>query len=260
LHALVCLLAKRDQRFGTFFLRNRPELELMRRLAERNPGDSPLRISVLGCSIGAEVYSILWAMRSGIPEVKVAMCAVDISPEILAFAERGAYTVAASQRVGAAIFERLTESERSGMFDWEGERATIKACLKQGISWHLGDAADPELVRQLGPQDMVVASNFLCHMVPVEAERCLRNIARLVRPGGHLFISGVDLDVRTKVARNLGWTPVPDLLEEIHQGDPCMSRDWPWEYWGLEPMNKKRADWLRRYAAAFQANRPGPSN
>jgi hypothetical protein len=31
LHTLVCLRAGREQYFGTFFLRNRPALELMRR-------------------------------------------------------------------------------------------------------------------------------------------------------------------------------------------------------------------------------------
>jgi 2-polyprenyl-3-methyl-5-hydroxy-6-metoxy-1,4-benzoquinol methylase len=56
----------------------------------------------------------------------------------------------------------------------------------------------------LGPKDMLVASNFLCHMATADAEKCLRNIAQLVNPGGYLFVSGVDLDVRTKVALDLG--------------------------------------------------------
>jgi hypothetical protein len=37
----------------------------------------------------------------------------------------------------------------------------------------------------------------------------------MVKPDGYLFVSGVDLDVRTKVARDLGWKPVSDLLREI---------------------------------------------
>jgi len=43
----------------------------------------------------------------------------------------------------------------------------------------------------------------------------MRNIARLVKPGGYL----VDLEVRTRVARSLGWKPVGDLLRETHEGD-----------------------------------------
>jgi hypothetical protein len=98
----------------------------------------------------------------------------------------------------------------------------------------------------------VVANNFLCHMHALMAERCLRNIARLVRPHGYLFVSGIDLDVRAKVADDLGWHPVQELLEEIHEGDPWMKTFWPWHYAGLEPLNEKRGDWKRRYAAAFQ--------
>jgi len=152
---------------------------------------------------------------------------VDISKEILSFAEKGIYAPDTSQLVNASIFERLTEAEKAEMFDWEGEQAKVKSRLRDGITWHLGNATDPELIHTLGPQDMVVASNFLCHMAPLAAERCLNNIAQLVSPGGYLFVSGVDLDVRTKVAVDLGWEPAPDLIAEIHNGDPSVRADWP---------------------------------
>jgi len=256
LHTLVCLSARRQQFFGTFFLRNRPALELMCRLAREKDHGSTLRIAVLGCSIGAEVYSILWIIRSARPDLKVLLDAVDISREILSFAEKGIYTPDTSQLVGASIFERLTEAEMVEMFDWNGDQATVKSWLREGITWHLRDAADPELIKILGPQDMVVASNFLCHMPRADAEKCLGNVARLVSPGGHLFVSGVDLDVRTKVALDLGWEPVSELVKEIHNGDPSLRGDWPWQWWGLEPLNRKRRDWQTRYAAAFRIGGP----
>jgi chemotaxis protein methyltransferase CheR len=256
LHSLVCIRARRQQFFGTFFLRNRAALELMRRLAQQKAHGSTLRIAVLGCSIGAEVYSILWSIRSTRPDLKVLLDAVDISKEILSFAEKGIYSPSTSQSVNASIFERLTETEMVELFDWEGDRAKVKSWLREGIKWQLRDAADPELVNILGRQDMVVASNFLCHMARGDAEKCLGNIARLVSPGGYLFVSGVDLDVRTKVALDLGWEPVRELIEEIHDGDRSVRADWPWEWWGLEPLNRKRQDWQTRYAAAFQIGSP----
>jgi len=256
LHTLVCLSARRQQYFGTFFLRNRPALELMRRLAEHRDHGSTLRIAVLGCSIGAEVYSILWIIHSARPDLKVLLGAVDISKEILSFAEKGIYAPSTPQSVDASIFERLTEAEMLEMFDWEGDRAKIKSWLREGITWQPADAADPNLINILGPQDMVVASNFLCHMASADAERCLGNIARLVSPGGYLFVSGVDLDVRTKVALDLGWEPVRELIVEIHDGDRSVRADWPWAWWGLEPLNRKRQDWQTRYAAAFRIGSP----
>jgi chemotaxis methyl-accepting protein methylase len=252
LHTLVCLSARRQQFFGTFFLRNRPALELMRRLARQKPQGSTLRIAVLGCSIGAEVYSILWIIRSARPDLKVLLDAVDISKEILSFAQKGIYAPDTYQLVGASIFERLTKAEMIEMFDWEGDQATVKSWLREGITWQLGHAADPKLINILGSQDIVVASNFLCHMARADAEKCLRNIAQLVSPGGYLFASGVDLDVRTKVALDLGWEPVRELIAEIHDGDRSLRADWPWAWWGLEPLNRKRHDWQTRYAASFR--------
>jgi SAM-dependent methyltransferase len=254
LHTLVRLRARRQQYFGTFFLRNRPALELIRRLCEQKDRGAVLRIAVLGCSIGAEVYSILWSIRTARPDLRVVLHAADISEEILNIAERGVYGLNTSAFVGSSIFERLTAREKQEMLDWEGDQAKIKPWLREGIIWKLGDAADPELLSVLGFQDLVVGSNFLCHMAPVDAEKCLRNMARLVGPGGHLFVSGVDLDVRTKVALDLGWKPIPELMADIHDGDQSVRADWPWQWWALEPLDQRKPDWRIRYAAAFQVN------
>jgi chemotaxis methyl-accepting protein methylase len=252
LHTLVRRCANRQQFFGTFFLRNRPELEQIRRVIQSQPHGSTLGIAVLGCSTGAEVYSLLWTVRSARPDLKLQTHAVDISPEILRIAETAVYTSESSATLGKSIFERLSNSELHEIFDWNGEKGAVKPWIRAGITWHLGDAADPELVRVLGPQDIVLASNFLCHMTPALAERCLRNISHLVDHGGHLFVLGVDLEVRSKVARELGWQPVPDLIREIHDGDPSVRGDWPWEWWALEPLNDKRRDWQLRYAVAYR--------
>jgi chemotaxis methyl-accepting protein methylase len=246
----------------------------MRRLLHQHSDGSGLDISVLACSKGAEVYSVAWTIRSARPGLKLRIHAVDISAAVLEFAERGVYSFespgvlnpttgesirqredvrrATHEDQNAPIFERMTAQEIEAMCDLEGDRAKVKSWLREGIAWHLGDAGDPELVDILGPQDIVVANRFLCHMAPVAAARCLRNVARLIKPGGYLFVSGVDLDVRTTVAREMGWRPVTNLIREIHEGDASLRRDWPLEYWGLEPFECDRSDWMIRYASVFQ--------
>ena len=275
LHALVRFRAERRQYFGTFFLRNRPELELVRCLLDQKAHGSGLDISVLACSKGAEVYSVLWTIRSARPDLRVRMHAVDISDKIVAFAQRGAYSLRSSLDAlkgandeavnergdvswntaidqSAPLFERMTDNEVESIFEAQGNQARVRSWLREGIIWLCGDAGDPELVGVLGPQDIVMANRFLCHMEPATAERCLRNIARLVKPGGHLFVSGIDLDVRTRIARSMGWKPVPHLIRDIHEGDPSLRRGWPLEYWGLEPFCDDRSDWTIRYASVFQ--------
>jgi polysaccharide pyruvyl transferase WcaK-like protein len=252
LHALVCRRADREMYLGTLFLRNRPALELMRRLVQNRERGARIKIAVLGCSIGVEVYSILWTLRSSRPDLELSVHAVDISSEVIRVAERGVYSPYESEMVHSSIFDGLTEPERAEMFDWECDEATIKPWLRAGVTWQVGDAADPDLISSLGPQDLVVANNFLCHMPAQSAQHCLRNLAQLAGPGGYLFVTGVDLDVRTKVALELGWEPIPELTAEIHDGDPLVRSDWPLQWWGLEPLDRRRPGWETRYAACFR--------
>ena len=130
LHSLVRLTSTRQQYFGTFFLRNRPALELMRRLAEEKAEGSTLRLAVLACSIGAEVYSILWTIRSARPDLKVRVYAIDISRDILNFAKKGIYSPSTCGLVGSSIFERLTAHEMEQMFDLQGDETSIKPWLR----------------------------------------------------------------------------------------------------------------------------------
>jgi SAM-dependent methyltransferase len=184
--------------------------------------------------------------------------AVDISNEVLEVAREGVYALGVSELAAEPICERMTEDELWKMFDREDGKLKVKSWIKEGIAWRAGDVRDPQIVDVLGRQDIVVANDFLCHMQPAEAESCLRNIAGLVDPGGYLVVSGVDLDVRTKVADALGWKPVRDAIEAIHEGDRSLRRSWPWRYWGLEPFDKKRQDWDVRYASVFQIGAAPP--
>jgi O-antigen/teichoic acid export membrane protein/chemotaxis methyl-accepting protein methylase len=274
LHRLTQLRATRRQSVGTFFFRNRPELELLIRLLDQKRQGSTLNVTILACSKGAEVYSISYTIRCARMDLKVRLCALDISTDILEFAETGVYSLKSHDGSGApspgslalaedvvastsrdqpsSIFERMSCGEMKAMFDREGDQVRVKPRFREGISWHLGDAGDPGLVGALGLQDIVVANRFLCHMHPEKAEECLRNLTQLVKPGGYLFVSGVDLGVRSKVARELGWRPVTELIREIHEGDPSLRRDWPLQYWGLEPFDQGRIDWKMRYASVFQ--------
>lgn len=257
LHRLVRMQNVRGQLLHTFFLRNRATLELIARVvARRRTTADVLKVAVLGCSAGAEAYSVAWKIRSTCPNMKLALRAVDISRRAVDLARGGVYSQATAQITGTDPFDRMTEAEIDELFDRRDDGLAIKPWLREGIKWDVCDVSKPEIVDLLGPQEIVVANNFLCHMDAPAAEACLRNIASLVGPNGYLFVSGIDIEVRTRVANDLGWLPLTELIEEIHQGDPRMATDWPWNYSALEPLNKRRRDWQLRYAAAFQLSAP----
>lgn len=252
-HSLVVAGADRRMYLGTFFLRNRPELSLLGRLCNlRARTGEAVRIAVLGCSNGAEVYSIAYALRSAQPALPFLCNAVDLSADAVEVGRRGEYPSGFPNLVDERMFARMSAEEMERMFDRDGDLLRVKPWVREGIEWRVGDAADPAIAASLGPQDVVVANRFLCHLQPAAAEECLRSVARLVAPGGYLFVSGVDLDVRTRVALQLGLAPVLDSLEELHEGDPSLRASWPAKYWGLEPIDKARADWKIRYASVFQ--------
>ena len=275
LHAVVRKTDRRDQNHSTLFFRNRAELTLLTRLMERKEAGGTLKMAVMGCSKGAEVYSIMAAIRLARPDLKVSVCGVDVSEDILKFAKEGVYSLAGADEVrsavnrygteseivayhttrdqrGLSLFERVTPIEMEVMFERDGDRARVKSWLSEGISWHCGSAEDPKLVSILGHQDVVVANRFLCHMAPAAAESCLRNLARLVKPGGYLFASGVDLDVREKVAKEMGWEPVEELMKDVYEGDRTLTDGWPTEYWAIEPFKATQRNWMTRYSSAFR--------
>jgi chemotaxis methyl-accepting protein methylase len=272
LHRFIQLRSARTQNVGTFFFRNRNELELLTRLLDRRAGGSTLHVTILGCSKGAEVYSFCYTIRSARPDLDLRLHGVDLDPDVLNFAKEGVYSrkspgvpethtssiqseeLASKTSAGQtrSVFERMSSDEIAALFDCEDEQASVKPQFREGITWHLGNAGDPTLIDVLGLQDIVVANRFLCHMQPEQADPCLRSLANLVKPGGYLFVSGVDLEVRTRVAKDLGWVAVTEMIEEIHDGDPSLRRDWPLQYWGLEPFDRRRSDRDVRYASVFR--------
>jgi SAM-dependent methyltransferase len=251
LHGLVLWRGYRTHFHGTYFLRNRPQLELIQRLVDKKSKGDQLRVAVLGCSTGPEAYSVAWSIRSARPDLALVLTAADISEQAVDTAKLGVFFLSREKLSGTAVCEKLTPGEIENFFDRNGDAVTVKPWLKEGINWRVEDARDREITSSIGLQDLVVANNFLCHMNASEAETCLRNIVRLVNPDGYLIVSGIDLNVRARVARDLGWEPVEELLEEIHEGD-ILRNDWPFLYYGLEPLDKKMRNWELRYAAAFR--------
>jgi SAM-dependent methyltransferase len=233
----------------TRFFRNPPQLEVLIHVLQRYPRGETVRFSVLGCSTGAEMYSALWKIGRRRPDLSISASGVDISPSAIETAKSGIYLSGSDELEG---FGELFAVPPHCLFLPRGNRVEVNPDLRKGIAWHVEDARNPGLPALLGMQDIVFANNFLVHYPPPEAEACLSNILRLLAPGGFLFLWGVDPDVKARMVLRAGLSPCDHLLEEVYLADRKALEVWPWKYWGLEPLDRKRKDWKTRYATVFQ--------
>ena len=280
IHKTVCRFAPRGTAGSTWFLRNIPLLSGIAEQIHNMRPTGEVRICDIGCSTGAEVYSVLWMLRKRYPQIPVSMLAMDLSPAAVAAGQAAKY--AANSLVLRS--QHLDDATRQEMFDREGgheaffdsgfastnaeplfnsgfasaspePRYVVKPWLREGVRWMVADATDPEIAARIGAQDVVLANNFLVHMNDNAAMNCMINLARLVRPGGLFVCRGTDLDVRETAVAELGFRPVTSYIEEIHNAEPELDArsGWPWRYWGLEPIDKSRANWTQRYASMFIA-------
>lgn len=244
----------RVQSHYTRFLRNQPQLNQLVSLVEEQSALGPISVASIGCSSGAELYSLLWALRSSIPNLVVAGVGVDISPEAIASAQAALYRSSAP-----AVKMPHNESELTDLpehliprlFTPHGDEYIVHDWIRAGCEWVVGDICDSAAAANLGTHDVVLANNFLGPMDDAQAAACLSGIVGLVKPGGYLVVDGVDLDVKYKVIRRFNLKPITHDLDAIYLAGPH-KRGWPWIRWGLEPINRGRRDWPIRYSTIFK--------
>jgi len=75
----------------TRFLRNVPQLELLRDLALKVPTGDTWRVISVGCSTGAELYSLLWYLRSARSDLQISALGIDIADAVIAKARSRTY-------------------------------------------------------------------------------------------------------------------------------------------------------------------------
>jgi len=250
LQRLARLRQERAQSSWTCFLRNRAETEYVAEFGRRIRDGGKLSIAIFGCSTGAEAFSTSYALRESLSRISIEIHASDIEEGNIAAARQARFDPSSRE------VEGLSTEERDAIFETASDGAlVVRERWRRPVAFSVLDACAPGLAERVGLHDLVLANKFLCHMEPEAARQCLRNLASAVRPGGVLLVSGVDLDVKAAVARELGLVPDEQALEALHEGDMTLRRGWPFEYWGLEPLNRRRRDFACRYASAF--TKPG---
>lgn len=248
-HRLVLHLGPRKNEVFTRFLRVPTQYEALTGpvldFLAPAVADRPLTILDVGCSTGAEPYSIASMLRRRRPEVDFSIAAYDFNPEMIAKAKRGWY-----HREEIHCAEPPPPDFIAATFEQRDRGYAVKSELARHVSFDVGDLFDPQWIARAGQADIVCAQNVLINFTRPQARRAFANLCQLLRPRAVLFIDGMDLDIRQQMTRDYGLIPLEFRVREIHEDARVIrGSGWPWHYWGLEPFAEGR-DW-RRYATVF---------
>jgi len=212
----------------------------------KDGGMKALKVTVMGCSIGAEAYSIASVLRSSHPDLAFTVHAYDIDKGCIDKARSARYT---TEEV--LNNEMLPSDFISSTFDREDGHYVIKGEIRERVQFDLADVLDLNLKEQVGTSDIVYAQHFLIHLEREQARKGIENICGLLNPRAALFISGTVLDMLVKLTRKNNLIPCDYNVEEIHKEAGVYGRGWPYIYFGCEPFMTVRKDWQRRYATIF---------
>lgn len=219
---------------------------------ERGEVRSPT-ITVFAGSNGAEAYTLAAELLARRPGLQFTVRASDLHPEMVAHASAATYTleeITQGLKVPQWFLDRT--------FDRDGERYVVKAPIRARVSFEQADLLDPGLDQRFSPADIVFAQNVLFHMPPDLARRAFANIVKCLKPGGVLFLDGMELTMRVELTRRAGLVPLDFKVREIYRYSRAHIPPKWWEYYyGNEPYFPLATDRLARYGTIFTAPRTG---
>ncbi|MGH7467775.1 MAG: CheR family methyltransferase [Longimicrobiales bacterium] len=250
-YRLVVATARRASTDCTNFLRVRTQFEVLvdAVLTHLAPAGltRDLEIVVLGCSTGAEPYSIASVLTRYRPDLRFHVRAADIDAALIARARRARYQSHEVLDCWAVDDDFVMHT-----FQREADAFVVKPEIARHVSFEVADLLDPGLVQRFGRADVVFAQNVLFHFPRRQARFAFQQLCALLRGPGALFIAGMDLDLRVRLTRKHGLLPLEHRVREIHEDARVLrGRFWPWYYWGLEEYQPNRRDHVHRYATIF---------
>ena len=208
---------------------------------------SPLKIVVMGCSNGAEAYTIASMLMARCPGIEFLVDAYDINRDICEKARSACYSA------GEVLNNHMLTAEFiQATFEVRDETYRVKENVAARTKFHIADVLNPELVKQVGQCDILFAQNLLFHLDRKTAVRAFENLCSLLKAQGVFFVDGMDIDLRQKWTRVRHLVPLDFRIEEIHnEARQARAPGWPYDYWGLEPFMTFANDWQHRYATIY---------
>jgi chemotaxis methyl-accepting protein methylase len=201
----------------------------------------------MGCSNGSEAYTISSELLRLHRNLGVQVTGYDISAEIVNKARsRVESDEVLNNTIITAEFMEFTFERDAGSYH-------VRPEIAARVTFEVAEVLSARFPSSEAAYDIVFAQNFIFHMKPRDANLALRNILRLTRSGGALFLVGVDLDVRQRFVRRNSLVPLDFRVEAIHaEARRARAAGWPDQYWGLEPYLTFRRNAISRYATVLE--------
>ncbi len=236
----------RAQSTTTKFFRNLQQLTVLAGPLSYLADSGTLSVLVAGCSYGCEAFSLAGFLALQFPHLNWTIAGVDISKDALRVAEAARYTGAHGLGIST---DALAQKLEARLFDRSGDEWTVLMDIRDRVSFAYGDVLSEEF-RSFKDYDLVLGQNFMIHMGEEEAATALAALVNASRPGGALFLGGMDTETKTKLLAPHKLIPLDWNIAGIHEDDMRRST-WPWNYWSLEPINRSEKDYLTRYSTIF---------
>lgn len=142
-----------------------------------------LRFLSAGCSSGEEPYTLNIVLRDsghGLRADELRIDAIDLDSERLEQARQAVY------RPGS--LRTLDETETRRLFnETDAEAFELKTAYRTGVHFAPGNILDPSSFSP-APYDAVFCRNVLIYFTEAALKKAIDNFARVVRPGGLLFL------------------------------------------------------------------------
>jgi chemotaxis protein methyltransferase CheR len=146
-----------------------------------------VRIWSAASSSGQEAYSLAITLQENLPPAwSYEIVGSDISTEMIKRAEQGEYSQVEVNR-------GLPASQLVQYFERAGAHWRVTPALRRNVSFKLMNLTAP--LAPMAPFDVIFLRNVLIYFDVATKKTVLRNVARLLRPDGWLFLGAAETTI-----------------------------------------------------------------
>ena len=176
----------------TYFFRERAQLDVLAGevLPEAARSGGRLRVWSSACSTGEEPYTIAMMLLEArrIPAAGISISATDLSPRALEKATTGFYRELSFRATPPEVVQRNFRPFQNGFF--------INDDVKRMVHFSRLNLLDAQAVTAMGTQDAIFCRNVLIYFDKPTQKRVVEAFARVLRPGGYLFLGHAESIMR----------------------------------------------------------------